>query len=80
MLNDLAYKKYEAPKNNSTVEDILLNQRYLPIVFSLVEKIIKYISSVGENEGMMLNLNIYSHYFISFLSAKICTLGIMQGL
>ncbi|CAE6164871.1 unnamed protein product [Arabidopsis arenosa] len=53
LLNDLAYKKYEAPKNDSTAEDILLKQRYLPIVFSLVEKIIKYISSVGENEGTL---------------------------
>ncbi|XP_010432777.1 PREDICTED: neurochondrin-like [Camelina sativa] len=53
LLNDLAYKKYEAPKDNSTVEDILLKQRYLPIVFSLVEKIIKHISSVGENEGTL---------------------------
>ncbi|KAG7540711.1 Neurochondrin [Arabidopsis thaliana x Arabidopsis arenosa] len=53
LLNDLAYKKYEAPKNNSTAEDILLKQRYLPIMFSLVEKIIKYISSVGENEGTL---------------------------
>ncbi|KAG7618098.1 Armadillo-type fold [Arabidopsis thaliana x Arabidopsis arenosa] len=53
LLNDLAYKKYEAPKDNSTAEDILLKQRYLPIVFSLVEKIIKYISSAGENEGTL---------------------------
>ncbi|KAL1210380.1 hypothetical protein V5N11_006711 [Cardamine amara subsp. amara] len=53
LLNDLAYTKYEAPKNNSSVEDILLKQRYLPITYSLVEKIIKYISSVGENEGTL---------------------------
>ncbi|ESQ53973.1 hypothetical protein EUTSA_v10024640mg [Eutrema salsugineum] len=49
--NELAYMKYEAPKNSSTVEDNLLKQRYLAIAFSLIEKIIKYISTVGENEG-----------------------------
>lgn len=44
--------EYEAPKNSSTDEDKLLKQRYLAIAYSLVEKIIKYISTVGENEGM----------------------------
>lgn len=52
MSNELAYMKYEAPKNSSTFEDNLLKQRYLAIAFSLVEKIIKYISTVGENEGI----------------------------
>lgn len=42
--------KYEA--SSSTVEEHLLKQRYLAIAFSLVEKIIKYISTVGENEGI----------------------------
>lgn len=42
--------KYEAP--SSTAEEHLLKQRYLAITFSLVEKIIKYISTVGENEGI----------------------------
>ncbi|KAJ0251859.1 Uncharacterized protein HA466_0127550 [Hirschfeldia incana] len=49
--NELAYMKYEAP--SSTAEDHLLKQRYLAIAFSLVEKIIKYISTVGENEGAL---------------------------
>ncbi|KAG2249835.1 hypothetical protein Bca4012_086812 [Brassica carinata] len=49
--NELAYMKYEAP--SSTVEEHLLKQRYLAIAFSLVEKIIKYISTVGENEGTL---------------------------
>ena len=48
--NELAYMKYEAP--SSTVEEHLLKKRYLAIAFSLVEKIIKYISTVGENEGI----------------------------
>ncbi|KAF8110890.1 hypothetical protein N665_0078s0080 [Sinapis alba] len=49
--NELAYMKYEAP--SSTVEEHLLKQRYLAIAFSLVEKIIKYISTAGENEGTL---------------------------
>lgn len=49
--NELAYVKYEAP--SSTVEEHLLKQRYLAIAFLLVEKIIKYISTVGENEGAL---------------------------
>ncbi|CAN8273277.1 unnamed protein product [Cochlearia groenlandica] len=44
--NELAYLKYEAPQNSSTLEDNLLKQRYLAIMFTLVEKIINYISTV----------------------------------
>lgn len=56
MSNELAYMKYEAPTTSSTDEDSLLKQRYLAIMFSLIEKIIKYISTAGENEGIT-----YSH-------------------
>ncbi|KAF3490139.1 hypothetical protein F2Q69_00056051 [Brassica cretica] len=52
---ELAYMKYEATSPSSDVEEHLLKQRYLAIAFSLVEKIIKYISPVGENEGTTLN-------------------------
>ncbi|KAH0869837.1 hypothetical protein HID58_076859 [Brassica napus] len=44
-----------ATSPSSDVEEHLLKQRYLAIAFSLVEKIIKYISPVGENEGTTLN-------------------------
>ncbi|CAA7046381.1 unnamed protein product [Microthlaspi erraticum] len=53
LTNELAYMKYEAPTTSSTDEDSLLKQRYLAIMFSLIEKIIKYISTVGENEGTL---------------------------
>ncbi|OVA07955.1 Neurochondrin [Macleaya cordata] len=56
LLNELAYLKYEASKNSSTVvETITLKQRNLAVAFSLIEKIIKLISSVCEDEGCPIN-------------------------
>ena len=53
LLNELAYLKYEASKSSSSVDEtIRLKQQNIAISFSLVEKIIKLISSLGENEGM----------------------------
>lgn len=51
LLNDLAYLKYEASNASSNRENILVKQRNLGVAFSLVEKIIKLISSFG-GEGM----------------------------
>ena len=51
MLNELAYMKYEASKNSSLKEDIILKQRNVATAFSLVEKIIKLISNVEEDQG-----------------------------
>ncbi|XP_010528500.1 PREDICTED: neurochondrin isoform X2 [Tarenaya hassleriana] len=59
LLNELAYSKYEAPKNTSTAENVLLKQRHLAISFSLVEKIIKFISSACENEGILTDETIF---------------------
>lgn len=64
LLNDLAYLKYEKIKDSLDAESVLLKQRNLGIAFSLVEKTIKLISSVAEDEGMHL-LN-YPWLFISF--------------
>ncbi|KAJ8536802.1 hypothetical protein K7X08_035203 [Anisodus acutangulus] len=47
LLDDLAYLKYEASKASSNRENILVKQRNLGVAFSLVEKIIKLISSLG---------------------------------
>ncbi|KAJ7958552.1 neurochondrin [Quillaja saponaria] len=56
LLNELAYLKYEAPKNtSSTSETIILKQRNVGVAYSLVEKIIKLIARVGENEGSVIN-------------------------
>lgn len=52
LLNELAYLKYEASKNSSDVDTIRLKQRNLSVAFSLVEKIIKLIASVAEDEGI----------------------------
>lgn len=53
LLNDLAYLKYEKPKEGIDAETVSIKQRNLGIAFSLVEKIIKLISSVaGDEEGM----------------------------
>ncbi|XP_038899673.1 neurochondrin isoform X2 [Benincasa hispida] len=57
MLNELAYTKYEASKNSSLKEDIILKQRNVAIAFSLVEKIIKLISNVSEDQGDLINEN-----------------------
>lgn len=52
LLNELAYLKYEAPKNTSTTaETILLKQRNVAISFSLVERIIKLTSAMDGDEG-----------------------------
>ncbi|XP_047254245.1 uncharacterized protein LOC107855231 isoform X1 [Capsicum annuum] len=51
LLNDLAHLKYEASKASSNRENILVKQRNLGVAFSLVEKIIKLISSFGGEES-----------------------------
>ncbi|XVF48315.1 hypothetical protein PTKIN_Ptkin03bG0180300 [Pterospermum kingtungense] len=56
LLNELAYSKYEASKSSSsTGETIISKQQKVTIVFSLVEKIIKLISSIGETEGHLIS-------------------------
>ncbi|KAJ0090249.1 hypothetical protein Patl1_12531 [Pistacia atlantica] len=61
LLNELAYLKYEAPKNTSTTsENFVLKQRNVAVAFSLVEKIIKLISNIGENEGDLINENTFT--------------------
>lgn len=52
LLNELAYLKYEASKNSSSnLESGHLKLRNLAVVFSLVERIIKFISNIGGDEG-----------------------------
>ncbi|KAJ4707824.1 Neurochondrin [Melia azedarach] len=56
LLNELAYLKYEASKNtSSTAESSLSKQRNVAIAFSLVEKIIRLVSNIGENEGNLID-------------------------
>ncbi|XP_020600306.1 uncharacterized protein LOC110039544 [Phalaenopsis equestris] len=50
ILNELAYLKYEASKS-STSESVLSKQQNLAVLYSLIEKIIKLISSSAETEG-----------------------------
>lgn len=53
LLNDIAYLKYEASKNtSSTMESIFSKQQHLSIAFSLIEKIIRLISTVAGEEGV----------------------------
>ncbi|KAL5559720.1 hypothetical protein UlMin_035931 [Ulmus minor] len=49
LLNELAYLKYEA-STSSPADTILIKQRNVAISFSLVEKIIKLLSNLCENE------------------------------
>lgn len=55
LLNELAYLKYEAPKDTSaTAEAILLKRRNVAVAYSLIERIIKLISNVDGNDGIQL--------------------------
>ncbi|EPS72681.1 hypothetical protein M569_02070, partial [Genlisea aurea] len=49
ILNEIAYLKYEA---SSTPESFLVKLRNLGVVFSLVEKVIKFISKLATDEGI----------------------------
>lgn len=63
----MAYLKYEAPKDTSaTAEAILLKQRNVAVAYSLIERIIKLISSAEGNDGISLG-NSISVAFLSFL-------------
>ncbi|CAK9143344.1 unnamed protein product [Ilex paraguariensis] len=56
LLNEIAYLKYEVSKNSSSNDkNILLKQRNLGVCFSLVEKIIKLISKVGEDKDCIIS-------------------------
>ncbi|XP_065849529.1 uncharacterized protein [Euphorbia lathyris] len=58
LLNELAYLKYEASKNTSAyAETIILKQQNVAIAFSLIERIIKLISSIAESEGGLIGDN-----------------------
>lgn len=54
VLNELAYLKYEASKN-STSESVLSKQQNLAVLYSLIEKLIKLISSSTEIEGINIS-------------------------
>uniref|UniRef100_A0A6P4ACC7 neurochondrin isoform X2 n=1 Tax=Ziziphus jujuba TaxID=326968 RepID=A0A6P4ACC7_ZIZJJ len=56
LLNELAYLKFEASKQSSSLDEtILLKQRNVAISFSLVEKIVKLISEFGESEENIID-------------------------
>jgi len=53
LLNELAYLKYEAAKDTSTTAEAIFSKRHnVAVAYSLVEKIIKLISNVEENDGI----------------------------
>ncbi|KAK4784337.1 hypothetical protein SAY86_018705 [Trapa natans] len=56
LLNDIAYLKYEASKiTSSTIESIFSKQQHLSIAFSLIEKIVRLISTIVEEEGNLID-------------------------
>ncbi|KAK4363051.1 hypothetical protein RND71_018292 [Anisodus tanguticus] len=75
LLNDLAYLKYEASKESSNRENILVKQRNLGVAFSLVEKIIKLISSFGEESTA--NAIISESTFTKIISGLNETIGVV---
>ncbi|PHU06846.1 hypothetical protein BC332_23335 [Capsicum chinense] len=75
-LNDLAYLKYEAFKAPSNKENILVKQSNLGVAFSLVEKIIKLISSFGGEESAA-NAVINERTFTKLISGLNETIGVI---
>ncbi|CAN0840940.1 ncdn [Linum grandiflorum] len=55
LLNELAYLKYEASKSALCEDTIPSKQQNITIVFSLIEKIIKLISGMAEDEGSVID-------------------------
>uniref|UniRef100_A0A2P2L9B7 Uncharacterized protein MANES_03G012200 n=1 Tax=Rhizophora mucronata TaxID=61149 RepID=A0A2P2L9B7_RHIMU len=56
LLNEIAYLKYEASNNTSaTAETILSKQRNVVVAFSLIERIIKLVSTAGGVEGKLID-------------------------
>ncbi|XP_009630626.1 uncharacterized protein [Nicotiana tomentosiformis] len=76
LLNDLAYLKCEASKESSNRENILVKQRNLGVAFSLVEKIIKLISSFGGEESTA-NAVISESTFTKIISGLNETIGVV---
>ncbi|KAL3330081.1 hypothetical protein AABB24_034105 [Solanum stoloniferum] len=76
LLNDLAYLKYEASNASSNKENILVKQRNLGVAFSLVEKIIKLISSFGGEESTA-NAIISESTFTKIISGLNETIGVV---
>ncbi|XP_069144324.1 uncharacterized protein [Solanum lycopersicum] len=76
LLNDLAYLKYEASNASSNRENILVKQRNLGVAFSLVEKIIKLISSFGGEESTA-NAIISESTFTKIISGLNETIGVV---
>ncbi|XP_059288446.1 uncharacterized protein LOC132041769 isoform X2 [Lycium ferocissimum] len=76
LLNDLAYLKYEASKASSNTENILVKQRNLGVALSLVEKIIKLISSFAGEESTV-NVVISERTFTKIISGLNETIGVV---
>ncbi|XP_047311815.1 neurochondrin [Impatiens glandulifera] len=60
LLNELAYLKYEVSQHSSSIEGFVSKKRNLAVVFSLVEKIIKFISNIAEEEGDVFDESTFS--------------------
>ncbi|CAA2954494.1 neurochondrin isoform X1 [Olea europaea subsp. europaea] len=78
LLNELAYLKYEASKNSSSdAETFVAKQRNLGVAFSLVEKIIKLISKLGDSEELNSNSIISETTFMKIISGLNETVGVV---
>ncbi|CAI9771476.1 unnamed protein product [Fraxinus pennsylvanica] len=76
LLNELAYLKYEASET-SDAETFVVKQRNLGVAFSLVEKIIKLISKLGESEELNSNSIISESTFMKIISGLNETVGVV---
>ncbi|KAJ8751729.1 hypothetical protein K2173_025902 [Erythroxylum novogranatense] len=60
LLNEMAYLKFEASKNmSSTDENILSKQRNIAVAFSLVERIIKLLSTIDGGEEEIIDEGLF---------------------
>lgn len=77
LLNELAYFRDAASRSSSNAETIPLKQRNLGIVYSLVEKVIKLVAKVGEDEKLQSDAVISESTFTKILSGLDETVGVV---
>ncbi|KAL1532671.1 neurochondrin [Salvia divinorum] len=80
LVNELAYLKYEASKNSHPDSETFLGTlRNLGVAFSLVERIIKLISKLGENEESNKAPIINDSTLIKMIGGLNETIGVDHG-
>ncbi|PKA47464.1 hypothetical protein AXF42_Ash020193 [Apostasia shenzhenica] len=77
-LNELAFLKYESSKSSSTTESIISKQHNLGLLFSLMEKIIKLISSSCTVDGTLISEEVAAQMISGINETIILVLDFLQ--